>query len=201
MHNMTMTTMTRLAGASGLALLLTACMDVSMSVNVLSETDAEATMLTSMSAEMVAMMNAQTEGVDEEFCAEGELVERGDMIDCIVVESGPFDELDFDAEEEEEGPVIEAIGGGQVRVTFPTGDLAASLDESMGSGEDPEMQAMISSMFEGRAITLAVTGGTIVDTNMEIAADGMSASYEIPFVDLFAATRDIPAEIYAIVQK
>ncbi|WP_417578876.1 hypothetical protein [Pelagibacterium sp.] len=197
---MTMTTITRLAGASGLALLLTACMDVSMSVDVLSETDAEATMVTSMAADMVELMNAQAEAGDEEFCAEGEVIENGDMIDCVVVESGPFAELDFDSEEGQ-GPVIEAIGGGQVRVTFPTGDLAESLDESMGDDQDPQMQAMITSMFEGHAITIAVTGGTILDTNMEISADGMSASYEIPFVDLFAATLDIPEEIYAVVQK
>ncbi len=200
MPPMTMTTMTRLAGASGLALLLTACMDVSMTVDVQSETEAEATMVTSMAADMVEMMNAQVEAGDDEFCAEGELIENGDMIDCVVIESGPFDELDFD-DEEGEGPVIEAIGGGQVRVTFPTGDLAASLDESMGEEQDPQMQAMITSMFEGRAITRSVTGGPIVDTNMEISADGMSASYEIPFVDLFAATLDMPEEIYAVVQK
>ena len=200
MHPMTMNTLTRLAGASGLALLLTACMDVSMTVDVQSETEAEATMVTSMAADMVELMNAQAETGDEEFCVEGELVENGDMIDCIVVRSGPFDELDFEAEDGQ-GPLIEAIGGGQVRVTFPTGDLAESLDEGMGSEQDPQMQAMITSMFEGRAITLTVSGGTVSDTNMEIAADGMSASYEIPFVDLFGSSLDLPGEIYAVIQK
>ncbi len=200
MHPMTMTTMTRLAGASGLALLLTACMDVSMTVDVQSETEAEATMVTSMAADMVELMNAQAEGSEEEFCADGELIENGDAIDCVVVESGAFEDLDF-GDEQGQGPLIEAIGGGQVRVTFPTGDLAASLDESMGEEQDPQMQAMITSMFEGHAITIAVTGGTIVDTNMEISADGMSANYEIPFVDLFAATLEMPEEIYAVVQK
>ncbi|QJR20403.1 hypothetical protein [Pelagibacterium halotolerans] len=197
---MTMTTLTRLAGAGGLALLLTACMDVSMTVDVQSETEAEATMVTSMAADMVELMNAQAEGGDEEFCAEGELIENADMIDCVVVQSGPFDELDFEAEDGQ-GPMIEAIGGGQVRVTFPTGDLAESLDESMGEEQDPQMQAMITSMFEGHAITITVTGGTVVDTNMNISADGMTANYEIPFVDLFAATLDMPGELYAVVQK
>jgi hypothetical protein len=168
---MNISTLIRAAGAGGLTLMLAACMDVSMSVDVTSQTEAEATMVTTMERDMYELMMAQATEQDEEFCAEGELVETADAIECTIVQSGPFAELSALGEEGEE-PVIEAIGNGQVRVAFPTADLTESL-----------------------------SGGTIVDTNMETAADGQSASYELSFTELFSSDLDLPAEIYAVVQK
>lgn len=193
--------LTRIAGASALTLALAACMDVSMTLDVLSETDAELTVVTSMAADMVELMNAQAEEAGEEFCADGEIVANGDILDCVVVQSGPFEELELDGEGEE-GPRIEAIGNGQVRVTFPTGDLTESLAESTGGADqDPQMQAMLASMFEGHAITLTVTGGEIVDSNMDIDAGGRSASFELPFTALFDGSLDLPEDLFAVVQK
>ncbi|RDE09468.1 hypothetical protein DVH29_06600 [Pelagibacterium lacus] len=189
----------RLTGAGLLTLALAACMDVEMTIDIQSQTEAEATMVTAMAADMYQMIMAQSVEGEDEFCAEGELIERGDMMECHVVQSGPFAELDLDAEGG--GPVIAAIGGGQVRVSFPTGDIAEAMAEDTGARDDPQMMAMITSMFEGHAITMTVAGGTITDTNMAIAADGQSASYAIPFTDLFASDLDLPAELYAVVQK
>lgn len=197
---MTISRTTRLAGAGGLALMLTACMDVSMTVDVTSQTEAEATMVTTMARDMYELMMAQAPEEQEEFCAGGELVETADAVECTMVESGSFDELDFDSEDGEE-PVIESIGNGQVRVAFPTGELAESLSEEMDPEQDAQMRAMIASIFEGHTIAMTVSGGQIVDTNMEIAADGNSASYEIPFTELFSTDLDLPPEIYAVVQK
>lgn len=197
---MTPSSLIRMAGAAALTLALGACMDIDMEVDILSETEAEATMVTSMAADMYEMMQAQAVEGDEEFCAEGEIVANGDMIDCTMIQSGPFAELDFNAAEEG-GPSIEAIGDGQVRVTFPTGELADAMAEDTGATDDPQMQAMITAMFEDRAITMTVTGGPIVDTNMEMAADGMSATYEIPFTTLFEGDTGLPPELYAVVQK
>ena len=198
---MTTLTLARLAGASILTLALAGCMDVDMTIDVTSETEAEATMVTSMAADIYQMMAAQAPEDQEEFCAEGELIESAELIECRVVQSGTFDELDFDTEGEGDGPSIEAVGGGQIRVAFPTGDIAESLAEDTGAQDDPQMQAMITQMFEGHAITMTVSGGTIADTNMEVAADGMSATYEIPFVDLIGGDVELPEEIYAVVQK
>src|SRR5690606_28024325 len=177
-----------------------ACMDVAMTVDVTSQTEAEATMVTTMERDMYDLMMAQAPDEQDEFCDGGELVETADAVQCTMIESGPFAELDLQAEDGEK-PVIEAIGGGQVRVAFPTGDLAESLAEDTGAGDDAQMQAMIASIFEGHAITMTVSGGTITDTNMEIAADGQSARYEIPFTDLFGSDLDLPPELYAVVQK
>lgn len=195
----TVSTATRLAGASILALSLAACMDVSMTIDVLSESEAEATMVTSMGADMYEMMSAQTMDGDDDFCADGEIVETAETVDCVVVQRGPFDELDLDADDG--GPVIAALGNGQVRVSFPTGELAETMAEDTGAGDDPQMMAMITSMFEGHFITMTVSGGPITDTNMTVAADGLSAHYEIPFVDLFGTEINLPDEIYAVVQK
>jgi hypothetical protein len=97
--------------------------------------------------------------------------------------------------------VIEAIGNGQVRVAFPTADLTESLSEEIDPAQDAQMRAMMASIFEGHTLNLSVSGGTIVDTNMETAADGQSASYELSFTELFSSDLDLPAEIYAVVQK
>lgn len=195
---MTFAPIARLAGISVLTLSLAGCMDVAMTVDVQSETEAEGTVVTSMQADMVELMNAQAAETGEEFCAEGEIVARGDIVDCIVTESGPFADLSLQGDDGQ-GPVIEAIGNGQVRVSFPTGDISESMAESMGGEQDPQMMAMITQMFEGHSITLTVTGGEIVDTNMDV--DGQSASYELPFTALFDGSLQLPEELYAVVQK
>lgn len=197
---MSLSTLARLSGASLVALSLSACMDVDMNVAVLSQSEAEATMVTAMALDMYQMMIAQAPEGEEEFCAEGELTQTLDTVLCTVVETGAFQDLQFNAAEQG-GPMIEAVGGGQVRVSFPTGELADAMAEDTGAQDDPQMQAMIAAMFEGRAITLTVGGGIISDTNMDMAADGKSATYQIPFTSLFAGSADLPAEIFAVVQK
>lgn len=195
----TIPTPIRLAGASALVLALTACMDVSMTVDITSEAEAEITSVTSMTADIYAMIEGAAEAGDEGFCDDGETIERGDVIDCVVTHSGTFDALDLSGEDG--GPLIEAIGNGQVRVAFPTGEIAESIAQDAGADEDPQMRAMIAAMFEGHFITMTVTGGPILDTNMEIAADGRSASFQVPFTDLFEGDLDLPEEIFAVVQK
>lgn len=189
----------RLGGVAVLALSLAACMDISMEVEVLNETDAKGTMTTTMAADMYQMITAQQVEGEEGFCDEGEVVENADSVSCVVTQSGPFSELDLG--EDEAGPTFVALGGGQVRVGFPLSDLSDGIAESLGSGEDPEMMAMMASMFEGNSITLKVSGGRIVDTNMEIAGDSMSASFVIPFDGLLKGEIELPEEAYAVVQK
>ena len=66
----------RLSGAAALALSLAACMDISMEVEVLSQTEAKGTMATTVGADIYQMLAAQqTETDDDGFCDEGELVE------------------------------------------------------------------------------------------------------------------------------
>lgn len=190
----------RLSGAAALALSLAACMDISMEVEVLSQTEAKGTMATTVGADIYQMLAAQqTETDDDGFCDEGELVETPETVSCVVTSSGPFDE--FEMGDDGESPTIEAIGGGQVRVSFPLGGLADEIGEGLGAGEDPETLAMMASMFEGAQIAMTISGGPILDTNMELAADGNSASLTILFTELLTGDIDLPEEAYAVVQK
>lgn len=196
---MTLTALSRLAGATALTLSLAACMDVDMTIDVLSTSDAEATMVTTVGPDIYAMIEAQAEEGDEEFCSEGELTETGTEVLCTVTQSGAFADLDFG--DEETGPTITEVGGGQVRVAFPTGDLSEQVASDAGVADDPQMLAMITSLFEGHSITMTVTGGRIVDTNMNLSPTGDSASFEIPFVDLLTGGAELPDELFAVVQK
>lgn len=189
----------RLSGAAVLALSLAACMDISMDVEILNQTEARGTMSTTVEPDIYQMIAAQQAEGDEGFCDEGELVETSESVSCIVTVTGPFEELKLG--EDGEGPTIEAIGGGQVRVSFPLGELASEIGAGIGAGEDPEMLAMMASMFEGAQVTMSISGGRILDTNMEVALDGNSASYTILFTDLLTGQLDLPEEAYAVVQK
>lgn len=197
---MKFTSIAKLGGAAVLSLGLAGCMDITMDIEILSETEARATMTTSMEADIYAMIAAQAEEGDEGFCDEGELIETGTTVDCVVTSSGAFDELDF-GDEQGGGPAIEAIGNGQVRVSFPTGDLADQVAEGTGGEQEPEMMAMIAQMFEGAYITMRISGGPIVESNMDIAPDGQSASYQIPLTGVMTGEIDLPEELFAIVQK
>lgn len=188
----------KLGSVAVLALSLSACMDISMEIEVLDESRAKGTMTTTMAADIYQMIETQAVEGEEGFCDEGELVESAETVSCIVTQSGLFSELDLG--EDESSPVIEAIGGGQVRVSFPLGELSEEIGEGMGA-EDPEMMAMMASMFEGNMITMTISGGRILDTNMEVALDGQSASYEIPFSALMTGDIILPEEAYAVVQK
>lgn len=190
----------RLGGIAVLTLGLAACMDVNMDLEILSETEGRATMTTSVSNDIYAMIEQQGEEGGDEFCPDGEVVAGDATTECIVISEGKFDELDLG--EDADGPVIEAVGNGQVRVSLPMSELNEEVAQGMGGGEeDPEMTAMIATMFEGHAITINVSGGEIVDTNMEINDAGTAASYRIPFEGLMQGTLDVPDEIYAVVQK
>ncbi|WP_127145114.1 hypothetical protein [Pelagibacterium montanilacus] len=193
--------MNPIAKMSGIALLtagLAGCVDVSMDVEVLSQTEARGTMVTGMSPDMYAMMSM--EGVESEaFCEDGDIVETAAVVECRVVEEGSFEDLRFD-EDGENRPVFEALGDGRIRVSFPTEGVADEVNDEAGAS-DPEMAAMIATMFEGHFITLSVSGGEIVETNMETAEDGQSARFQIPLGGLVSGSVEIPAELYAVVQK
>ena len=193
------TAFSKLGGAALITLGLAACVDISMDIEISSETEATATVITAMSSDIYAMISAQAEEGDD-FCDDGELVETGPSVECIVVRSGPFDELEL-GDEEGEGPIIEAIGNRQVRVTFPVGELVDQVSEGTGVGDDPEMAALFAQMFEGAQITLSVSGGPIVSSNMEIADDGQSALIEIPLTDILTGQTELTEDLFAVVQK
>jgi hypothetical protein len=188
----------RLAAASAVALTLTACVDAEVSIDVLSETTARATMIQTMSAEFYPMVAQATAPDDpERFCAEGDLVENADGgATCTISEEGAFDDLGLGVEGEDDGISFTPAGPGLVRVAIDTTDMAAEV----GATEDldAETLAMMEGFFTGHAITIRIGGGTVTETNME-EADG-AAQLVIPLMDLVNGTVDFPDEIYAIVR-
>jgi hypothetical protein len=188
-------TLARLAGIGTLAGMLAACVDVEMVIDVLDQDHGRGTMTMTVDKPTYEMMTSQ--GDSSDFCADGEIVENEDNVQCVQVEEGSFADLLFSEDSDEPQPQVTAEGGGRVRVSFPT----STITEGMGADSDPQSQAMMAAMFEGNTLTLTVTGGPIVDTNMELAPDGQSASLTVLFTDLFNGTVELPDISYAVVQK
>lgn len=186
----------KLVAASTLALALTGCIDVKMDIALTSDTTARATTTQIMSAEFYEMVGAAGADNEEGFCADGELTENADgTAICVEVQEGPF--ADF-LEGEEESMTFTQEGPNLVRVLLPMGGIEAEV----GAGEemDEETRAMMASMFEGRSVTLSVSGVEIVETNMEKSADGKSASVVLDFMDIFDGKTGIDGDLFALVR-
>lgn len=197
----------RLAGIALVTLGLAGCMDMSVDVEVLSETTAKGTMTQTMSADVYPMIKANKpaegeESAEADFCADGTLTENADgSATCVMVEEGKFADLNFDSEPGQESVRFSSAGPGLVRVAFNTADMEGDLSSSGGEEMDAETKTMMEAYFQGHFITLRVSGGTITDTNMTKAENGLSAETKISFVDLLNGKADLPDELYAIVKK
>jgi hypothetical protein len=191
----------RIAGILTLTAGLAGCMDITMEVDVLSETTGRATTTSVMGAEAYAMaksgMSGENSGQDG-FCGEqgATLTENEDgSATCVLVAEGAFADLNLD--DDENGTSFTVISPGVVRVGFKTEDMTTGL--SGGDDSDEETRQMMLTFFEGHAITIRVRGNRIVDTNMTLSADGRSAETVIPFLDLIEGTTGLPDELYATV--
>lgn len=188
----------RIAGAVALTVALAGCIDVEMDIAVLTDTTARGTMTATIDKQMYDMMTAQGGGADADFCDTGTITVGDTTVTCVDVREGTFEELVFDEEADGPQPTIVNEGGGRVRVTIPLSDVPASMGEE---AQDPQALAMISAMFQGKNMVIRISGGRIVDTNLEIAPDGQSASLTIPFTEIFSGSATFPSEAYAVVQK
>lgn len=200
----------KIAGAVALTMGLAGCMDVTMDVAVQSETGGKLTTTMVMGADFYAMAKTgmaqggdAAAAADDGFCKEtGDvLTENADgSATCISVKEGTFAELmageDGEAASNDEAR-FEVVSPGVVKVIFPTGDMSGDLTSE---AQDAQTKAMMLALFEGKTVTLKVSGKEIIDTNMTKAADGASAEVSIPFLDLINGTSTLPAELYATVK-
>lgn len=190
----------KLAASALLAAGLAGCIDVNIDVAITSPTTAKATMTQVMSADVYAMVKMSTEGEgaqEDGFCAEGTLNENGDgSATCVIVEEGNFADLDLG--QDEGGMTFSDAGPGLVRVALPTADIQAELGAE--DDMDEETRQMVEAFFEGRTMTIAISGAEVVDTNMTRSADGKRAEQVIPLLDLINGAANLPAEIYAVVR-
>lgn len=197
---MTLKLIGRLAGALALTAGLAGCMDITMDVEILSETNGKATTTSVMGADFYAMAKAgmsQGEGSESEgFCEEegATLTENADgSATCVLTVEGNFSEL----VEGDDGVKFEVVSPGVVKASFSTADMKSEL----GTEEaDEQTKAMMQSLFEGHGITLRIRGKEVIDTNMTLSGDKKSAETVIPFLDLINGTLDLPPELYATVK-
>ncbi len=188
----------RLAGALALTVGLAGCIDMTMDVEVLSETEARATTTSTMGADFYAMAKAGAAGEDTEgFCEEegSDLTENADgSATCVLTVEGPFADLGLG---EDNSASFTVVGPGLVRVAFKTEDMKTELGTEE---QDAQTKAMMQSFFEGHAITLRIGGRDVTETNMTLAGDRKSAETVIPFLDLINGTLALPDELFAVVR-
>lgn len=191
----------RVGGIVLLAAGLTGCIDVTMDLEILSETTARATTTSTMGADFYAMAKAGMagdEGSTDGFCQdEGSvLTENADgSATCVLVEEGSF--ADLEVSKGEDAATFEVVSPGVVRVSFSTQDIKSEIG---AAEQDEETKQMMQTFFEGHAITMRISGRQVTDTNMTIANDGKSAEIVIPFLDLINGTLELPEELHATVR-
>lgn len=194
---MTLKLFGRLAGAVALTMGLAGCMDVSMEIDVTSETGGTATTISTMGADIYSMVKAgaASEDAGEGFCQEegSVLVENADgSATCTLIVEGDFAQIGGQGED---GAKFEVVSPGVVKVSLSTESMKGELGNTE---EDEQTKAMMQQFFEGHAITIRVKGKEVLDTNMD-RKDGV-AEKVIPFLDLINGTTNLPAELYATVR-
>lgn len=199
---MTFNTIARLAGVLLIGAGLAGCMDVTAEIDVTSETTGKATTIMTVGAEFYPMIKqaqeASTEGADtsDAFCKEeGDvLTENADgSATCTSVKEGDLTAITT-ADGPNEDTTFTVVSPGVVRVAFKTEEMSSSVTE----GQDEQTAQMMKAYFEGHNATIRIKGKKIVETNMDIAADG-AAEKVIPFTALFDGTANLPAELFAVV--
>jgi hypothetical protein len=187
----------RFAAMAALAVGLAGCVDATVDITVLSETEARAVITQTIDADFYAMVKTAADSNPDEpgFCDEGEVTENADgSATCVVEQQGSFDELDL-ASEGGGGFSAEIIGPNRLRLAFDISELSAEF----GAEEiDQQTLQMMEAMFAESQITLIIGGGQIVETNMEQV--GGKAQIVIPIVDLITGETDLPDEAFAVVQ-
>ena len=211
--------MSKLAATVLLAGALTGCLDVKVDVALTSATTAEATVTQTMGADFYAMVKLNAEEVaakraaatatpgkvedetdvaaDDQFCAEGKLMENKDgSATCVTVETGPFADLTMG--NDQQTITFTPAGPGLVRIALPL----AAVQREVGANEDMDAETadMLEAFLKNHAITLRFGGGDITDTNMTLADDKQSAEEKIDFLALINGTADLPDELFAIVK-
>ncbi|RYE85636.1 MAG: hypothetical protein EOP19_09005 [Hyphomicrobiales bacterium] len=189
----------RVAGVLALTVGLAGCMDVTMEIDVLSETTGKSTTTSVMGADIYSMVKAGAaeDADDDGFCKEaGEtLTENADgSATCVLVAEGPFAELNGE-DGKDDGAKFEVVSPGVVKVSFSTEDMKKEVGTDI---QDEETKAMMVQFFEGRAITIRIKGKDVIDTNM--TRKGNAAEIVIPFLDLINGKVDLPDELYATVK-
>lgn len=196
----------KVAGVLALTVALAGCIDMTMDIDVQSETTGKATVTTQMGADFYPMVKAgaaEQQTGEEGFCKEdgAQLTENADgSATCVVVTEGALETLT--ASEGDDGAKFTVVSPGVVRAALSTADMKSDMSETTGSAEemDEETKKMMEAMFAGHTITIRFRGKEITDSNMTVSADKTTAEVVIPFTDLINGTSTLPDEVYAVIK-
>ncbi|MDA5092755.1 hypothetical protein O2N63_01475 [Aliiroseovarius sp. KMU-50] len=186
-----------------LILPLAACFDADMTLTIQDEENASMNAVMRMGPELYGMIAASgedpcEEGVGEVQADGGYLctIEETDTIDNIIAElkegsSDPENPMDMG-----DGFALERLENGNIKIAFDLDSMSSDMDQQ---GMDPQMMAGMMQAFTGRNITITVAGPEVVEANGVIAADGKSATMQIPLTILFAPENDLPDSFVVVI--
>ena len=180
------------AAALAGALALSGCVDVDLTTTITGADSAQVSGYMEIQRQMLDMM-----GGSEAFCDQAEggtLTVTDTTARCDMVVNGTFAEV-FQGDEPK--PTATDQGDGTVLVSFPIGAMTA---DSAEMRNDPQSAAMMRPMLEGHTFTVRVAGAEIVSSNGEIAADGHSASFTMPLVEMLNPEFNPPATFDTVVR-
>lgn len=178
-----------------LAMSVTACIDAEITVEILSETEAEMT----ASASIQRALYDMTRGTESDFCADGTVQVGEQEVTCTVTKRGPIEEIVL-AENSDSNPFrLIPVGNGRVRYEVMLQALRGAGGQSAGEMSDPMAMNMMKAAMAGRSFVFVVKGSAIEDTNMTLAEDGRSARFVLPLIDIVQGASDMPDAVYAVV--
>lgn len=168
---------------------LAACFDVEMTMNIVDDNNASATVEMTASPDFYAMMTSS----GEDFCEGEETVLEDGRHSCTETFSGTIDEVLADPDMGD-GLTLERRDGGLIFLSFDLGDLTEDIAPPEEAGaEDEEMLNTMRAAFTGHKIGINVKGSEIVETNGTVSEDGKAARLEIPLETLLDEANDLPA--------
>ena len=177
---------------------LAGCVDAAVEVELTGPGAARAVVTQTMGADFYAMLTAEGRDGEEavqRFCTDGDLVENRDgSATCTIVLEGNVRQLSRSGDR----PIrFTPEQDGLVRIELALDDVR----DKIGAGEtDDEGRRMLAAFFSGRKLTVSFSGAAIAETNMEVSADGNTASAVLPLLDIVNETGKWPDVLYAVVE-
>ena len=181
------------------ALVLSACIEVDVAIEVLGEDQARVTGYMQMNRAMFDMSGGDTSFCEEE---DGGVLTVTDLhARCDFDKTGSFDEI-MSADADDEAPVdlqgeLVSLGDGRVRVFMPLTGMTDDMDEMM---DDPAMIAMMRQMMTGMSVSFTVRGREIESSTGTISEDATSATVTFGVDEMLAPAAERPGDFETILR-
>jgi len=186
-----------------LPILLAGCVDARLSVEVTSPATASVAVTQEVRAETMIALDVRagkTNTVDgfQSFCRGGARTLRAARgVSCTRQASGTFRTI-MGARSMAAPVQFASAGPDLVRVSIPIAAVEAQI--AAHQPRDADALAALPALLAGRGLTLHVEGGTVVSSNMDIAADLQAADKKISLLGLLQHSSKLPEEYFAVLR-